>query len=153
MDRSIANRLKRPKQHHPVKEPRVPDGHSASPTLTPALPEALPPSTSLAATPEEMAFFDRVKKYIANKNQMNEFLKLCNLYAQDIIEPNLFVARAMVFIGGNPELAQWLKNFMGYEPQDRILDTKVSTVSSRVSLSNCRGLGPSYRLLPKRVCP
>src|SRR4029077_18975509 len=44
----------------------------------------------------------------------------------------------------------WLKNFMGYEPQDRILDTKISTVSSRVSLSNCRGLGPSYRLLPKR---
>lgn len=97
-----------------------------------------------------MAFFERVKKYIANKNQMNEFLKLCNLYAQDIIEPGLFVARAMAFIGGNPELAQWLRNFMGLEPQDRIVDSKISTINSRVSLSNCRGLGPSYRLLPKR---
>jgi paired amphipathic helix protein Sin3a len=129
----------------------VPDGPVVSPTLTPALPEPIPPTTTTVATLDELAFFDRAKKFIANKNNMNEFLKLCNLFSQDLIDKSLLLTRAQSFIGGNPELFAWFKNFLGYEPETNVTQTKAKTVSGRVSLSNCRGLGPSYRLLPKRV--
>lgn len=80
---------------------------------------------------------------------MNEFLKLCNLYSQDLIDKQLFLYRAQAFIGGNQELFTWFKKFMG-EDDDQPTHTRPKTVNSRVSLSNCRSLGPSYRLLPKR---
>lgn len=145
------NSPKRTKTTHNAKQSMVPDGPAVSPTLTPALPEPIPPSTTTVATPDELAFFDRAKKFIANKNNMNEFLKLCNLFSQDLIDKSLLLTRAQSFIGGNPELFAWFKNFLGYEPETNVTQTKAKTVSGRVSLSNCRGLGPSYRLLPKRV--
>ena len=80
---------------------------------------------------------------------MNEFLKLCNLFSQDLIDKQLFLYRAQAFIGGNLELYTWFKKFMG-DDEDQASYTRARTVNSRVSLSNCRSLGPSYRLLPKR---
>lgn len=144
------NLAKRTKTTHNAKQSMVPDGPVVSPTLTPALPEPIPPTTTTVATLDELAFFDRAKKFIANKNNMNEFLKLCNLFSQDLIDKSLLLTRAQSFIGGNPELFAWFKNFLGYEPETNVTQTKAKTVSGRVSLSNCRGLGPSYRLLPKR---
>ncbi|KAF2013402.1 hypothetical protein BU24DRAFT_236899 [Aaosphaeria arxii CBS 175.79] len=140
---------KRAKTGHAAKQPLVTDGPPVSPSLTPALPEPLPPSTTTSPNQEELAFFDRVKKFIGNKNTMNEFLKLCNLFSQDLIDKKLFVVRAQSFIGGNQELYSWFKKFMGEEEEQQV-NTRPKTVNSRVSLSNCRSLGPSYRLLPKR---
>lgn len=97
-----------------------------------------------------MAFFDRVKKYISNKTTMNEFLKLCNLFSQDLIDRNVLVHKVSNFIGGNPELMNWFKSFVQYEGTDEVIENKPKAPSGRVALSNCRGLGPSYRLLPKR---
>jgi len=111
----------------------------------------MPPSTTTAASSEELAFFDRVKKFIGNKNTMTEFLKLCNLYSQDLIDKNLLVLRVQNFIGTNPELFAWFKNFVGYDGKDEIIENKARSVSGRVTLNNCRGLGPSYRFLPKKV--
>jgi paired amphipathic helix protein Sin3a len=122
-----------------------------SPTLTPIIPEPLPPTTTSAATSEELAFFDRVKKYIANKSTMNEFLKLCNLFSQDLIDRNVLVHKVSNFIGGNHELMLGFKKFVNYEGDDLIIDNRPKAPTGRVALSNCRGLGPSYRLLPKRV--
>lgn len=79
---------------------------------------------------------------------MNEFLKLCNLFSQDLIDKNLLLYRAQAFIGGNQELYTWFKKFLGEDDEQQ--STQPKTVNSRVSLSNCRSLGPSYRLLPKR---
>ncbi|KAJ4382894.1 Transcriptional regulatory protein sin3 [Didymella sp. IMI 355093] len=138
---------KRAKTGHAAKQ-AVPEGPPVSPTLTPALPEPIPPTTTTTPSQDELAFFDRVKKFIGNKNTMNEFLKLCNLYSQDLIDKTLLLYRAQSFIGGNPELFAWFKKFMGEEDDQQ--KTRPKTVNSRVSLSNCRSLGPSYRLLPKR---
>ncbi|KAJ4343163.1 Transcriptional regulatory protein sin3 [Didymella glomerata] len=138
---------KRAKTGHAAKQ-TVPEGPPVSPTLTPALPEPIPPTTTTTPSQDELAFFDRVKKFIGNKNTMNEFLKLCNLYSQDLIDKTLLLYRAQSFIGGNPELFAWFKKFMGEEDDQQ--KTRPKTVNSRVSLSNCRSLGPSYRLLPKR---
>ncbi|KAI1515339.1 Paired amphipathic helix protein Sin3a [Pyrenophora tritici-repentis] len=138
---------KRAKTGHAAKQ-AVPDGPPVSPTLTPALPEPMPPTTTTTPSQDELAFFDRVKKFIGNKNTMNEFLKLCNLYSQDLIDKSLLLYRAQSFIGGNVELFTWFKKFMGEDEEQQ--KSRPKTVNSRVSLSNCRSLGPSYRLLPKR---
>lgn len=138
---------KRAKTGH-AKQPAIADGPPVSPTLTPAQPEPMPPSTNTSPNTDELAFFDRVKKFIGNKGTMNEFLKLCNLFSQDLIDKNLLLYRAQSFIGGNQELFSWFKKFLGEDEEQPY--TRPKTVNSRVSLSNCRSLGPSYRLLPKR---
>lgn len=122
-----------------------------SPTLTPAIPEPLPPAARSSASSEELAFFDRVKKYIGNKQTMNEFLKLCNLFSQDLIDRNVLVHKVSNFIGGNPELMNWFKNFVGFDGSDEVIENRPRAPTGKVSLSNCRGFGPSYRLLPRRV--
>lgn len=122
-----------------------------SPTLTPAIPEPLPPAARSPASSEELAFFDRVKKYIGNKQTMNEFLKLCNLFSQDLIDRNVLVHKVSNFIGGNPELMNWFKTFVGFDGSDEVIENRPRAPTGKVSLSNCRGFGPSYRLLPRRV--
>ncbi|KAH8692147.1 putative transcription factor [Talaromyces proteolyticus] len=140
---------KRAKVHH--TKPMQADGPMVSPTLVPALPEPIPPVHSIAPNNDEFAFFDRVKKFIGNKQTFLEFLKLCNLYSTDLIDRHILVKRAAGFIGSNPELMSWFKRFMHIEdPEDRIIDLKPKQEPGSVNLAHCRSLGPSYRLLPKR---
>lgn len=145
---------KRLKQtHQPPMTGKLPDQPPSSPTLIPRLPEPLPPTTTSAATHEELTFFDRAKKAIGNKNTMNEFLKLCNLFSQDFIDRTTLVYRARAFIGSNPDLMKWFTDFVGYDEKDIVIENRARepvVPGGRISLSNCRGLGPSYRLLPKR---
>lgn len=141
------------KQTHPMPMAKATkEQPPTSPTLIPALPSPLPPVTSSAANSDELNFFDRAKKAISNKNMFNEFLKLCNLFSQDLIDRTHLVHRARTFIGTNPDLMKWLQDFLGYDERDILVENKPRIPGGRVSLSNCRGLGPSYRLLPKRVC-
>ncbi|KAK2732401.1 Transcriptional regulatory protein sin3 [Onygenales sp. PD_40] len=123
---------------------------AVSPTLVPALPEPISPTFSLTPSHEEYAFFDRVKKFIGNKQTFGEFLKLCNLYSADLIDRNILINRAASFIGANQEIMSWFKRFMHVEPKDEIIEPKAKPESGVVNLSHCRALGPSYRLLPKR---
>ncbi|KAL4883784.1 hypothetical protein BJY04DRAFT_24150 [Aspergillus karnatakaensis] len=140
---------KRAKVHH--GKPSQADAPMVSPTLVPALPEPIQPTFSLTPTQEEFAFFDRVKKYIGNKQTFSEFLKLCNLYSTDLIDRHVLVKRAAGYIGSNPELMAWFKRFMHVEePEDKIIELKPKQEPGVVNLSHCRSLGPSYRLLPKR---
>ncbi|KAI1298535.1 hypothetical protein F5Y03DRAFT_367635 [Xylaria venustula] len=138
---------KRTKLNH---KPLATDTPTIEPTLTPVLPGPLPPTSSANATQEEIGFFDKVKKYIGNRSTMNEFLKLCNMYSQSLIDTNELVHKASQFIGGNPELMAFFKTFVGYEGLDEMIENRPRPPSGKVSLSNCRGVGPSYRLLPRR---
>ncbi|KAL2870089.1 transcriptional regulator SIN3 [Aspergillus lucknowensis] len=143
------NANKRAKVHH--TKPSQAEVPAVSPTLVPALPEPIQPTFSLTPTQEEFAFFDRVKKYIGNKQTFSEFLKLCNLYSTDLIDRHVLVKRAAGYIGSNPELMAWFKRFMHVEePEDKIIELKPKQEPGIVNLSHCRSLGPSYRLLPKR---
>ena len=146
---------KRQKQtHNTVNNVAKMEQPPVSPTLIPALPIPLPPTSTSAATIEELGFFDRAKKAIGNKNTMNEFLKLCNLFSQDMIAKEVLVFRAHAFIGSNPELMKYFTDFVGCPVTDGVTlienKPRINIPTGRVSLSNCRGLGPSYRLLPKR---
>lgn len=108
----------------------------------------MPPSP-VPTFADDIAFFDRVKKYIANKQTFNEFLKLCNLFTQEIIDNKALVHKATTFIGTNPDLMSWFKKFANYNGRDEIIVNEPRAGGEKVVLSNCRGLGPSYRLLPK----
>jgi paired amphipathic helix protein Sin3a len=130
--------------------PKIASEVATSPTLVPALPVPIEPTTTSAATSEELAFFDKAKKVISNKNVMNEFLKLCNLFAQDLIDRSTLMHRARSFLGTSPDLVKWFSDWVGYDERDILVENKPRIPPGRVTLSNCRGLGPSYRLLPKR---
>ena len=131
-------------------KPSAPEIPPISPTLVPSLPTPLPPTAAPSAISDELTFFDRVKKYVNNKQTFNEFLKLCNLFTMELIDKNILVHRSLTFIGGNPDLMTWFKNFLRYDGRDEIIENQPRVGGDKVVLSNCRGLGPSYRLLPKR---
>jgi len=126
---------------------------AVSPTLTPnlALPQPMPPGGTSSSQQAEVAFFDKVKKYLSNKQTFAEFLKLCNLFSQDLIDRNVLVHKVSNFIGTNLELMDFFKKFVGYTGPEEVIENRPRAPTGRVALSNCRGLGPSYRLLPKRV--
>ncbi|OTA05689.1 histone deacetylase complex subunit [Trichoderma parareesei] len=141
------NGSKRPKLSH-VRGSG--DGASIEPTLTPVMPEPYPPRSPATSNQEEIAFFERVKKYLSNRSSMNEFLKLCNLFSQNIIDKNTLYHKGALFIGASPDLMSFWKAFVGVDSQDVVIDNRPAPPVEKVSLSNCRGYGPSYRLLPKR---
>ena len=110
----------------------------------------MPPSTTSSSNNDEMfAFFDRVKKHIANRQVYNEFLKVCNLFNQEIIDNNVLMHKAYGFIGNNAELINWFKNYVRYDGRDEIvIENEPKNAGGKLALSNCRGYGPSYRLIP-----
>ena len=121
-----------------------------SPNLVPSLPTPLPPTKDQSITSEGITFFERVKKYLSNRQTFNEFLKLCNLFNQEIIDTDTLVYKAHSFIGGNQDLMNWFKKWVQYDGNDKLIENAARLPSGKVVLSNCRGYGPSYRLLPKR---
>ncbi len=108
------------------------------------------PTAQPTTVAEEAAFFDRVRKFINNKQVYNEFLKLCNLFTQELLDKNQLIHKAFNYIGANTDLMNWFKNFVEYNGVDEIVENKPRLGGDKVVLSSCRGLGPSYRLLPKR---
>lgn len=144
---STANN-KRMKTSHP--KPGSIDSMAVEPTLTPVMPEPLGPTPYAIAASDELGFFERVKKYLNNKTANSEFLKLCNMFTQDLIDKDSLTTKAAHFIGSHVELFNWFKSFVAYNGDDQMVENRPEPPSGRISLSNCRGYGPSYRLLPKR---
>lgn len=87
---------------------------------------------------------------IGNRASYAEFLKLINLYTQDLIDKYTLADRVGSFLGGNPDLMNWFTNFLGVEEQEEVIEARARPDPGRVNLSHCRSLGPSYRHLPKR---
>lgn len=141
---------KRLKQSQAPKQPAVPDLSTTTPSLIPPpLPVPLPPLNALNASTEDFSFFDRIRKQIGNKSLWSEFLKLLGLYKNDFIDMPFLVFKAQAFIGANTDLMQQFKDYLKYKESDVRVTNEPQTVNGRIQLSNCRGLGPSYRLLPK----
>jgi paired amphipathic helix protein Sin3a len=143
---AAASSNKRAKLTH---KPTV-DGPTVEPTLTPVMPEPLHPTPASIANQDDIAFFERVKKHIGNRTAMLEFMKLMNLFIMDLITKDVLVHKASQFIGGNSDLLNQLKGMVGFSSGEDVVENRPEPPTGRVSLSNCRGYGPSYRLLPKR---
>ncbi|ORZ25235.1 hypothetical protein BCR42DRAFT_315668 [Absidia repens] len=97
---------------------------------------------------EEVEFFERVKKYIGSKVTYNAFLKVLNLFSQQIVDQNVLVNRVEGFIGGNKDLFDMFKTLVGYDGKDEMVEN-VPADMDKPDLSRCRACGPSYRLIPK----
>jgi paired amphipathic helix protein Sin3a len=69
---------------------------------------------------EELDFFDKCKRVIGNKTTYNEFLKILNLFTQEIIEAKVLIERVEPFLARSPELFDWFKRFVKYEDDDII---------------------------------
>lgn len=124
---------------------------AVNPSLVPGIPEPIPPSSSTKSSSflEEISFFDKVKKAIGNKQSYNDFLKLLNLFSQDIIDKTTLVERVDSFIGDtHPDLFNWFKMFVGYEDTPLSIEN-ITFRKHQLELSLCKAYGPSYRQLPK----
>ncbi|WFC96905.1 hypothetical protein MBRA1_003570 [Malassezia brasiliensis] len=108
------------------------------------------------ATVDEVAFFERVKKHIDDRAAYVDFLKLLNLYTQDVIDIGTLVDRVSLFLGGQPELLAAFKTLIGYdmgkhgwlEHEEPVLENVPVLERERFDLSTQRSYGPSYRKLP-----
>lgn len=132
-------------------KPGVADAPFVEPTLTPVMPEPIAPSITTAVSQEQLNFFDRTRKHLNNRLSVAEFLKLLNLFSMDLIDQEVLLHKASQFLAANPELLKFFKETVMAKGQDEIVENRPEPPTGRVSLSNCRGYGPSYRLLPKRV--
>lgn len=115
----------------------------------------VPPPPHLAAM-DEVAFFDHVKKHIDNRATYMDFLKLLNLYTQDVIDVATLVDRAAIFLGAQSELLASFKSLVGYdmgrhgwlENEEPIMENIPALERERVDLTQNKSCGPSYRKLP-----
>jgi paired amphipathic helix protein Sin3a len=138
---------------------------------------ALPGTTpQTLASPDEVAFFDKVKKFIDDKYTYHEFLKLINLFTQDMLDTKGLVERAEQFIGQsgeiwttfkkmvladdagnvppNPTSAQGGYGFGGMINVDQQMvenTPMLERVKPDLGGSKVKSYGPSYRKLPKTV--
>ena len=72
-------------------------------TLTPVMPEPLAPTPLAVSLQDDLAFFEKAKKHIGNRTAFTEFLKLLNLWTQELITKDVLIFKANQFMGGNPE--------------------------------------------------
>lgn len=125
--------------------PRVSD---AVPTLVPGVPEPVEPAVRTSNMIEEISFFDKVKKAIGSKQSYNEFLKIINLFNQDLIDKEILIERTEGFIGSHSDLFDWFKSFVGYEDKPYHIEN-ITFKKHQLDLLLCKPYGPSYRKLPK----
>lgn len=109
---------------------------------------------------EEAEFFQKVKTYIGNKATYNAFLKVLNLFSQQIVDQNILVNRVESFIGGHAELFDWFKQLVGFEEVEP--EEEEDSHPKTLHMSNCSrpqlkasdneatGCGPSYRRIANK---
>ncbi|GAA5916036.1 uncharacterized protein JCM6883_001977 [Sporobolomyces salmoneus] len=106
--------------------------------------------------PEEFGFFDRVKKFLDDRAAYTEFLKLLNLFTQEIIDLPTLLNKSLLFIGASEELFVQFKALVEWdaakdgrvEGEDWIIDNEPVLDRPPVLLHLMKSYGPSYRRLP-----
>ncbi|GAA5907361.1 hypothetical protein JCM6882_002816 [Rhodosporidiobolus microsporus] len=146
-----------PTAHHPHPYGAPPPGFPGAPRMQSAYDTYLtshrnPPLVQ----PEEFGFFDRVKKHIDDRDTYTEFLKLLNLFTQEVIDLRTLLSKSLLFIGGDDLLVAQFKELVGWDPvrdgrvsgEDWIIDNEPVLERPRVELHLMKSFGPSYRKLP-----
>ncbi|GAB5588318.1 hypothetical protein Unana1_03218 [Umbelopsis nana] len=135
----VAKIIKRTKQHHKSDYNEVSSARDeAYGILEPKQP---------SMTVEETEFFERVKKHINNKVTYNEFLKVLNLFSQQLLDQNTLVERVESFIGNDKKLFKWFKEFVGYDGRDEIVEN-IPVMATKPDFLQSKSFGQSYRLIP-----
>ncbi|TPX30813.1 hypothetical protein SmJEL517_g05719 [Synchytrium microbalum] len=97
---------------------------------------------------EEMEFFDKVKKHIGNKTNYAEFLKILNLYSQEILDASTLVEKIKPFLEGQSDLMEWFRRFVRIDDAEAITHYTYATERRHIELRDLPKSGHSYRLLP-----
>jgi paired amphipathic helix protein Sin3a len=118
------------------------------PSLVPQFPEPLGPPPKLSVSADEIAFFEKLKKSMNSKSTYNEFLKLINMFNNDVFDKNILVARVEPFLASYPDQLAHFKSMIKYTGQDEEINN-IPIPKARVDLNHCKKFGPSYRQLPK----
>ncbi len=106
------------------------------------------------STADKSLFFDCVKKHFDDKAKYHDFLKMLNMFTQEIIDSRTLVDRATFFLGDTNLLSQF-KEILGYDDHDVIVEPdsglrgNSSIVAAlerpKVDPNDRRKYGPSYR--------
>ena len=105
---------------------------------------------------DEKHFFERVKRALDNRETYNEFLKLVNLFVQDIIDTSRPVHEARTFLGDSELMVQF-KEIRGWdERRERYAGaedvwTRPTGVLDRPNRNQLNLRFGSYRKLPTNV--
>lgn len=128
----------------PMARPEI----DLDPSLVPVVPEPIQPPEDAVALSDEVTFFDRVKRFIGNKQVYAEFLKILNLYSHDLLSTSELVSKVEFYLENSKELFDWFKSFVGYEEKPKNIENIVHE-KHRLDLDLCEACGPSYKKLPK----
>ena len=105
---------------------------------------------------DELLFFDRTKQALEGEGTYDDFLKLLNLFAQDVINTQTLIEQATHFLGDSDLMVQF-KELMGWDekatntdfgPPDSI---RTRPPDPQAPVCPDDGKGPSYRRLPDYV--
>ncbi|KEI38647.1 uncharacterized protein L969DRAFT_94848 [Mixia osmundae IAM 14324] len=129
------------------------------PTIPPAPPLLFPngfPGQALVSA-EELSFFDKVKKFIDDRQTYHEFLKTLNLYSQEIVDEETLVSKVFEFIGRDEDLFDSFKELVGWDPvksgyvngEEWFIDNCAALERPKLDLQSLESFGPSYRKLPR----
>lgn len=135
---------KRSKTYHKMIDHHLSDIRRSPISPNTVVSDDIRPMVSL----EESEFFDRVKKHINNKTAYHAFLRVLNLFSQQILDANFLIEKCEPFLGGHKDLFDQLKKLVGYDGKDIIIENLPSSIP-KPDFSNCQEYGPSYRSVPK----
>ncbi|KZT20179.1 hypothetical protein NEOLEDRAFT_1182706 [Neolentinus lepideus HHB14362 ss-1] len=105
-----SSRIQRPPSPRPAKVHHHP-ALAANPSYFSA-PQMLPqiPAVNLAISPQdENNFFDRVKRALDSRETFNEFLKIVNLFTQDIIDRSRLIKESRTYLGSSELMVQFME--------------------------------------------
>ncbi|KAG8818871.1 Transcriptional regulatory protein sin3 [Serendipita sp. 401] len=111
-----------------------------------------------ASTSDDQAFFDRVKKALDNRETFDEFLKLLNMFSQDIIDMRTLVEKANTFLGDSTDLTIQFRRIIGWDERERLVrepddPSSIGQLNSAIYVPPEKEdlhhkCGPSYRRIP-----
>ncbi|GAA5903408.1 uncharacterized protein JCM6883_004995 [Sporobolomyces salmoneus] len=161
--------------HHPSAQPSAAAAYGQTQPYGYDTPIAAPPPQPLLApkpiaSAPDLAFFQRVKVHTKDQAVYFEFLKLVNLYTQELIDLTALVARAWLFLHQDERLWQEFRELVGWSEGDAVGDPghRIEVVDGKRIVENVprmdgegwrksrldagkdwKTYGPSYRKLPK----
>lgn len=79
---------------------------------------------------DEYIFFDRVRRFLDNRDVYDEFLRLINLFTQGFIDGRTLLQRGEHFLG-HSELMTKFRDIVGIDPLDTVPDPPLNATRLR----------------------
>ena len=142
--------------------------------LEPPLPPAEQERKTAESLSKELAFFEKVKARLKNRDTYNELIKCINIFNSEVISKMELQALVYDIIGKHPDLHSGFSDFLAQcelmdfdfgdgkakdgkltqreAQKQKMMSAREKFLSKPISeldLSACERCGPSYRLLPK----